>query len=170
MLVGSEALANNWNGLSIRTISGFHLKWLGLDSENSQGQQAVGVLSGWGLEYGLPLKGNLLALIEASFPYHDGIFEGGSIHSAPIFGGFLFPKFLLAFVPVWIPSLGYQINDKLLISFGTVYLWGLHLSIRRLVSDFLSMELHFSWFFDRFLLKDGLHDAHITFSIRYLFN
>ncbi|HCB63963.1 MAG TPA: hypothetical protein DEP20_01150 [Fusobacteria bacterium] len=164
----------DWRGLSLRSISGVHAKWRKMVNEElgiNDSEKGMGVLAGFGLEYAFDfIPENYYLSVELGFPYYDQMFSGGQIMSQPVFGRFLFPKTFLLVIPVIYVYVGYKFKDETLITLGATYLWGVNASIRKMISDNVSFEIHGTLFLDRLFIDDGLHDAHLMFSLRYLFN
>jgi hypothetical protein len=174
-LIFSSALAfeQKWGGWSLRTISGFYLKWypLVMDEETKEvDKPGMGVLAGWGIEYSIPLKNRLFLSFEAGFPYHSEIFTWNQVTAPPIFGRFLLPQFLFIFIPVTYSHVGFKVTENFVITLGLVYLWALTGSFRTMISDNVSFEVHWNWYIDRMLWRDGLHDGHLVCSFRYIWN
>ncbi|BBH51856.1 hypothetical protein [Fluviispira sanaruensis] len=156
------------------SYAGFHLKALGglalnvLEDEKNEflSRPKTAPLAILGGEYGWVYKQKYYLGVEANFMLFPSIFTNKKT-KITAFSNHEVPGWVVAFVPNIHGHIGYIFDNKVMITTGFFYLWGIVNTLRIPVSEKLSYEFRTLWFYDRVFFNTGLHDFHFAFGVNY---
>ena len=74
------------------------------------------------------------------------------------------------FIPIFDFMLGYSLDDRNQILFGSTYFWGLTLMYRSRISEEFYCSFKTVYWLDRVLFDLGLHDIYATLGLGYVFD
>ncbi len=160
---GDTLQKTSWEGLYLKGYLGAAVEYL-----ETRPPKKISLLGGPSVEYAWVFDRTFLSL-DLTWLYYEDMFKSKEFTGNPLFGDYKVPSWALFLTPITGAHIGYVFESNDLVTIGFAYFWGVTGTYRHQFDDHFSIEGRATWFYDRVLYNDGLHDLHILIGINYKF-